>query len=45
VVQQVRTIIHRHETAWMGVLSDVELQAYIALLHRIQDSIAAADAG
>jgi DNA-binding MarR family transcriptional regulator len=45
VVQQVRTIIHRHETAWMGVLSDVELQAYIALLHRIQDSIAAASEG
>jgi DNA-binding MarR family transcriptional regulator len=45
VVQQVRTIIHRHETAWMGALSDAELQAYIALLHRIQDSIAAASEG
>jgi DNA-binding MarR family transcriptional regulator len=42
VIHQVRTIIHRHETAWMSVLSDAELQAYIALLHRMQDSIAAA---
>ena len=45
VVQQVRAIIHRNETAWMSVLSDAELQAYITLLHRVQDSIAAADAG
>jgi DNA-binding MarR family transcriptional regulator len=42
VVQQVRTIIHRKETAWMSELSDGELRTYIALLHRIQDSIAAA---
>ncbi|MEI8333731.1 MAG: MarR family transcriptional regulator [Chloroflexota bacterium] len=42
VVQQVRTIIHRKETAWMSGLSDAELRTYIALLHRIQDSIAAA---
>jgi DNA-binding MarR family transcriptional regulator len=40
VVQRVRTIIHRNETAWMRVLSDAELRAYIGLLHRIQDSIA-----
>jgi hypothetical protein len=45
VVQQVRAIIHRNETAWMSVLSDAELQAYIALLHRVQDSIAADDRG
>lgn len=45
VVQQVRAIIHRNETAWMGVLSDAEIQAYLGLLHRIQDSIAAADEG
>jgi DNA-binding MarR family transcriptional regulator len=45
VIRQVRTIIHRHETAWMSVLSDAELQAYIALLHRIQDSIEAAPEG
>jgi DNA-binding MarR family transcriptional regulator len=43
VLQQVRTIIHRNETAWMAVLTDAELEAYIALLHRIQDGIAAAD--
>lgn len=40
VVQQVRTIIHHRETAWMRVLSDAELRVYIDLLHRIQDSIA-----
>jgi DNA-binding MarR family transcriptional regulator len=40
VTQQVRTIIHRHETAWMRVLSDAELRAYIGLLHRIQEGIA-----
>jgi DNA-binding MarR family transcriptional regulator len=45
VVQQVRTIIHRRETAWMRVLSDAELRAYIGLLHRIQDSIDSADDG
>jgi DNA-binding MarR family transcriptional regulator len=44
VVQQVRTIIHRHETAWMSALSDAELRTCIALLHRIQDSIAATTA-
>jgi DNA-binding MarR family transcriptional regulator len=45
VVQQVRTIIHRNETAWMRVLSDEELRAYIALLQRIQDSISSAAEG
>jgi DNA-binding MarR family transcriptional regulator len=42
IVQQVRTIVHRNETAWMSVLSDAEVRAYIDLLHRLQDSIAAA---
>jgi DNA-binding MarR family transcriptional regulator len=42
IVQQVRTIVHRNETAWMSVLSDTEVRAYIDLLHRLQDSIAAA---
>ena len=45
VIQQVRTIIHGRETAWMSVLSDAELQTYIDLLHRIQDSIVAAPEG
>ncbi len=43
VVQQVRTIIHGRETVWMQALSAAELQAYIDLHHRIQDSIAAAE--
>ena len=42
VLQEVRTIIHRNETAWMRVLSEEELHTYIGLLHRIQDSVAAA---
>jgi DNA-binding MarR family transcriptional regulator len=42
VVQQVRSIVHRNETAWMRVLSDAELRTYIGLLQRIQDSLAAA---
>jgi DNA-binding MarR family transcriptional regulator len=41
VVAVIRTLIHRHEKAWMGILSDDELDTYIGLLHRIQDSIAA----
>ena len=45
VIQQVRTIIHGYETAWMSVLSDAELRTYIALLHRIQDGLAASDKG
>ena len=39
VIQQVRTIIHRNEKAWLSALSDDELRDYIATLHRIQDSI------
>jgi DNA-binding MarR family transcriptional regulator len=42
-LQQVRTIIHAQETAWMGSFSDEELRRYIAFLHRIQDAVAAED--
>jgi DNA-binding MarR family transcriptional regulator len=38
VLQAVRTLVHRNEKTWMSVLADDELRAYIALLHRIQDS-------
>lgn len=41
VVQELRTLVHRHERDWMSVLSDDELRAYIELLHRIQDNLAA----
>ena len=40
VLQQVRELVHRHETEWMGALSDAELRRYIGLLHRIQDRVA-----
>src|SRR4051795_5422801 len=42
-LQQVRTIIHARETAWMGAFSDAELRRYIDVLHRIQDAVAAED--
>jgi len=38
ILQQVRTLIHRSEKAWMSALSDDELRTYIGLLHRIQES-------
>lgn len=44
-VQQLRTLIHRQERDWMAGLSDAELRAYIDLLHRIQDQVAAGDTG
>ena len=42
VLQELRTIIHRHEKDWLGVLSDADLRGYIERLHRIQDSLALA---
>jgi DNA-binding MarR family transcriptional regulator len=45
VVQELRTIVHRHEKAWMGVLTDPELRSYIEQLHRIQDSVGPASEG
>ena len=41
VVQEVRTLIHRNEKAWMSLLSDEELRAYIELLHRVQQGVGA----
>ncbi len=43
VLGEVRTLIHKHEQAWMSPLSTAELRAYIEVLHRIQDSIDAAE--
>jgi len=45
VVQQLRTIVHRQEKAWLSGLSDQELRGYIEQLHRIQDSLASASEG
>jgi DNA-binding MarR family transcriptional regulator len=39
VLQALRTLIHRHEQSWMSSFSETELGAYIATLHRIQDSV------
>ncbi len=39
VLQELRTLIHRHEKAWAGVLTDQELRTYVELLHRIQDGV------
>lgn len=39
VLQALRTLIHRHEQSWMSSFSEAELGAYIATLHRIQESV------
>jgi DNA-binding MarR family transcriptional regulator len=43
IVAQVRTLIHRQEREWMGALSEDELAAYINLMHRVQDRVAAGE--
>jgi len=45
VVQELRTIVHRQEKAWMASLSDSDLPSYIEHLHRIQDSLVGATEG
>lgn len=42
VVQQLRTLIHRHEQTWMSVLTDAEMGNYIETLQRIEESVTAA---
>ena len=42
VLQELRTIVHRDEKAWLSTFSDAGLRGYIAYLHRIQDSLGAA---
>jgi DNA-binding MarR family transcriptional regulator len=39
VLQELRTLVHRKEKAWAGVLTDAELRTFIDLLHRIQDGV------
>ncbi len=39
VLRELRTLIHGQERTWMAALSEEELQTYIDLLHRIQDSV------
>ena len=41
VVQQLRTLVHGHEKAWMSVFSDTELRRYIDVLHRMQAQVEA----
>jgi DNA-binding MarR family transcriptional regulator len=43
VLQELRTLIHRHEKEWLGSFSDPDLRTYIEQLHRIQDSLASGD--
>ena len=45
VLQELRTIVHRQEKAWMAGLSEPELSSYVEQLHRIQDSVGPASAG
>jgi DNA-binding MarR family transcriptional regulator len=39
IVQELRTIIHRHEKELLSGFSDLDLRAYIERLHQIQDSL------
>lgn len=39
VLQELRTLVHRHEKVWLSVLTDEELRAYVDVLHRIQDGV------
>lgn len=39
VLQELRTMVHRYEKAWMSVLPDDDLRAYIAQMHRIQGGL------
>ena len=41
VLQQLRTLVHGNEKAWLSEFSEAELRGYIAVLHRIQDSVEA----
>jgi DNA-binding MarR family transcriptional regulator len=43
VLQELRTLVHRNERKWVGVLTDAELRNYIGLLHRIQDGVLGTD--
>lgn len=45
VLQELRTLVHRHEKTWLSALPDPDLRSYIVLLHRIQDSLASASEG
>ncbi len=45
VLQELRTIVHRNEKAWLSGVSDPDLRSYIEQLHRIQDSLAAVSEG
>jgi DNA-binding MarR family transcriptional regulator len=44
VLQELRTLVHRRERAWVGALTEAELRTYIGLLHRIQDGVLGTDA-
>jgi DNA-binding MarR family transcriptional regulator len=44
VLQRLRTVVHRHEKAWLSSFSNDDLEAYIRLLQRIQEALADADA-
>jgi len=40
VLKALRTLIHRHEKAWLDGISEADLRSYIEQLHRIQDGLA-----
>ncbi|MHB8460488.1 MAG: hypothetical protein ACYDAK_12305 [Candidatus Limnocylindrales bacterium] len=40
MLQALRTLVHRHEKAWLDGISEADLRSYIEQLHRIQDGLA-----
>jgi DNA-binding MarR family transcriptional regulator len=45
VLQELRTLVHRQEKAWLSGLSDADLRSYVEQLHRIQDRVASLSDG
>lgn len=45
VLQELRTVVHRNEKAWLSGFSEQELRLHIEHLHRIQESLAAVPDG
>jgi DNA-binding MarR family transcriptional regulator len=45
VAKDFRPIVHQHEKAWLGALSEKEQRQLVDLLHRIQQTVTAAEEG
>lgn len=43
VANAFRPVVHQHETAWFGALSEAEQRQLVHLLHRVQSSLSASE--